>query len=292
MNEQPPPRSRASWILLTMGDRPDDLRAAVASIRSQTVPPHQIVVVGNGADPGEVEGAEVLVVDDNLGVPGGRNLGAGAATGELLCFLDDDAVLADADVTEALVDAFDADPSLAAISMRLVDPRSGRTARRHVPRLRADADRSGAVTSFLGGACAIRSDDFRAAGGFPAEFHYAMEETDLAWRLLDRDRSIRYLADTVVHHPETAPARHGDAFVLTARNRVWLAHRRLPRVLTAVYVAVWAVLMVARAPTWTARREVVVGLVAGVRERTPRPIDRMTWRTVWRMTLLGRPPVI
>ena len=282
-----------SWVLLTMGDRPDALAKALASIRGQETAPAEIVVVGNGAPPGPVGGARVVELADNVGIPEGRNVGADACNGDVLFFLDDDAACADPTVATRVVELFDARPEVAAVSMRLVDPATGRSERRHVPRLRAsDPDRSSDVTTFLGGACAIRRRAFRGVGGYPGEFHYAMEETDLAWRLLDRGWKIHYLATAELHHPAGSPARHGHAFVATARNRVWLAHRRLPLVLAAVYLAVWSVLMMVRAPTWRARREVVDGIREGVRRPTPRPIAPMSWHTVWRMTRLGRPPVI
>lgn len=282
-----------SWIVLTMGDRPAEVAAAVESIRSQSVVPHEIVLVGNGADPGAFEGAHVIVLPENLGVTGGRNAGAAAATGDVLFFLDDDARCADTLLAARVLDLLGERPDVAAVSMRITDAETGATERRHVPRLRvADPTRSGDVTTFLGGACAIRRADYEGAGGYPDEFFYAMEETDLAWALLDRNRAIHYLATAEVHHPSTEPARHGQAFVSTARNRVWLAHRRLPRTLVPVYLSVWTTLMLVRAPGARARGDIVRGLRSGVRQPTPRPIRRMTWRTVARMTRLGRPPVI
>ncbi|MEZ5246155.1 MAG: glycosyltransferase [Acidimicrobiales bacterium] len=283
----------SSWIVLTMGDRPLEVAAAVESIRTQSVPPDEILLVGNGAAPGTYPGVRSITLPENLGVTGGRNAGAAAATGDVLFFLDDDARCADDQVARAVVDLFEQRHDVAAVSMRITDETTGVTQRRHVPRLRAGNPlRSSDVTTFLGGACAIRRLDYEKAGGYPDAFFYSMEETDLAWRLLDAGRSIHYLATATVHHPATQPARHGQAFVSTARNRVWTAHRRLPRVVAAVYLLVWTTLMLLRAPGTQARRDVVRGLADGVRQTTPRPIDRMRWRTVARMTRLGRPPVI
>jgi GT2 family glycosyltransferase len=282
-----------SWIVLTMGDRPADVATAIDSIEAQSVPAEEVLLVGNGADPGAIDGVRTLHLPANLGVTGGRNAGADAATGDILFFLDDDARCAGPDVAAHVLAVFSARPEVAAVSFRITDADTGTTARRHVPRLRAgDPNRSSDVTTFLGGACAIRRADFLAAGGYPDEFFYGMEETDLAWALLNRGRAIHYLATAEVHHPATEPARHGHAFVSTARNRVWLAHRRLPRTLVPLYLSVWAFLMLARAPSPQARRDIVRGLRSGVRQRTPGPIDRMSWRTVARMTRLGRPPII
>ncbi len=282
-----------SWIILTTGSRPEELATAVASILAQTVPPDEILIIGNGADPGSLPGARTIALDENLGISGGRNAGARAATGDIVFFLDDDAHCADDTVAQRVLDLFDQRPDLAVITMRITDADDGSTQRRHVPRLRADdAMRSGDVTTFLGGASAIRRTDFLDRGEYAAEFFYSMEETDLAWRLLDHGRSLHYLAEAEVHHPATVPARHSPAFEFTARNRVWTAHRRLPRILAVTYVAVWTVLMLVRAPSMPARRDTVRGIAAGIRQRTPRPIERMSWQTVWRMARLGRPPII
>ena len=282
-----------SWIILTMGDRPAEVAAAVASIHSQSVRADEIIVVGNGTELAPIDGATTVSLPENVGICDGRNEGALRASGEILFFLDDDARCLTDTVTADVLGAFADRPDLAVVSMRIVDEATGITQRRHVPRLRAgDPLRASDVTTFLGGACAVRRADFETVGGYPGPFFYSMEETDLAWALLDRGRSIHYLPDAVVHHPATVPARHGAAFVRTARNRVWLARRRLPLVLRPAYVAVWSVLMLVRAPSGEARRDVVRGLVAGCRESAPEPRARMRWATVARMTRLGRPPLI
>ena len=79
---------------------------------------------------------------------------------------------------------------------------------------------------------------------------------------------------------------------MTARNRVWTARRRLPLLLQPIYLVVWTLLMLARAPSATARRQTLDGLREGITTPPPPPVDRMSWRTVVHMTRLGRPPVI
>lgn len=290
MSSLPDPDPRVSWILLTMGNRPGELATAISSIdRSAGATRTEIIVVANGATgPVDVPDGVLLVeLDENLGVPGGRNAGADRATGTILAFLDDDAEIVTPDLGDRLVEAFGADPELAVVSMRIVDPEQGRTARRHVPRIGGDPLESGPVTAFLGGASAIRADAFRSVGGLPAEFFYALEETDLGWRLLDDGWNLRYDADLVVEHPWTVIERHDFAERLTARNRVLLARRRLPWVLAPVYVLTWAAITVARTrrfgPWWQGTRE-------GLSMRVERKAIR--WRTVARMTRLGRPPII
>lgn len=295
-----PQAARVGAVLLTMGGDPDGLAGALDSIAAQRGVAVDTVVVVNAEErqADEVAGwieargdARVVRPGRNLGIPEGRNVGAAALDdAELLLFLDDDARLLGDDVLARAAAAFAADPSLGAVSMRLVDPDTGATERRHVPRLRVgDPARASWVTTLLGGACLVRADAFRAVGGLPGEFFYAHEETSLAWRLLDRGWRLRYRPDLEVAHPAQSPSRHPRYYELTARNRVLLARRHLPVVLGVAYVTVWAVLGLVRGRG--GRRAYARGLWAGLRyPRVER--DPISWATAARMSRYGRPPVI
>lgn len=284
-----------SVIILTTGNRGDELRAAVTSALEQADIDVQVVVVANG-----VAATELGLPDDdrlrayesavNLGIPGGRNLGAEHATAPLLAFLDDDATFTQERVLATVHRVFAADPLLGVLALRIVDEH-GHTAQRHVPRLGGrGADRSGPVTAFLGGASIIRRRAFDDAGRYAAEFVYAMEETDLALRLIDRGWTIRYDGAPAVVHPRTDPSRHAASVERTMRNRVWLAYRNLPAPLAVLYVVDWLALSTARNPRDlpALRRAVVEGWrTRPLGERRP-----VRWMTVARLTRLGRPPVI
>ncbi len=283
----------ASFVILTQGDRPDELSRAIESIVAQRDVEAEIVVVSNGA--GEIEipdGARLVVSRENLGIPGGRNLGAANSVHDVVFFLDDDACYATPEAARTALQAFAGDYSLGIVSLRLSDPVTGLSEQRHVPRLRAgDPERSSDVTSFLGGACAMRRIVFEQCGGYPKRFFYSHEESDLAWRALDAGFRIRYLGDVVVHHPAAPPSRHPDYHFRSARNRVWLARRRLPWLVAIPHIAVWTVRSLLQAGGGGERGQVWRGFWAGWRldagERIP-----IGWSTVWRMTRLGRPPII
>ena len=161
--------------------------------------------------------------------------------------------------------------------------------RRHVPRLgRGSAARPGPVTYFVGAACVVRATSFAAVAGFDPRFFYSMEESDLSWRLLDAGWSIWYSADLRVFHPRTEPSRHEGFARLQARNRLWMTWRSLPGPLLVGYLAIWTVAAVVRGG---AR---VRDVLAGYREASAAlpPRRPMRWRTVFRMTRIGRPPVV
>lgn len=289
---------RLGAVILTQGNRPEDLRRLLDSLASQEGPRVETVVVGNGVTRRSKlslpEWVHFVGQNENLGIPGGRNVGVREIVDkvDVIMVLDDDGELAGDMTARRVREAFTAEPRLGIVSFRILDPRTGLTQRRHVPRVRVgDPRHSSNVTTFLGGACAIRSSVFDQVGMLPEQFFYAHEETDLAWRALDAGWSVVYRADLVLHHPGTSPSRHAAYNRNVARNRVWLARRNLPWPLVPAYLVTWMLLTVARTRSLKALWAWFGGFVAGWREpcgeRNP-----ISWRTVWRMTKLGRPPIV
>ncbi|GAA2448738.1 glycosyltransferase family 2 protein [Streptomyces glaucus] len=294
---------RLAVAVVTMGDRPDEVDALLESVAEQDLPPERIVIVGNGCPlpdfterlslPGRVTTVEL---DENVGCPGGRN----AAIARLRAFgdidvvveLDDDGLLVGTGVLRRVRELYAADDRLGIVGFRIADEH-GETQRRHVPRLGAAGPlRGGYVTGFLGGGHALRMAMLDGIGDWPAEFFFAHEETDLAWRAADAGWRILYAPELLLRHPKTSPARHAIYHRVNARNRVWLVRRRLPLPLVPVHLAVWVLLTVVRNRSSPgALRAWFGGFAEGVREPAGerRP---MRWRTVWRLSRLGRPPVL
>ncbi|MFD7546764.1 glycosyltransferase family 2 protein [Streptomyces sp. NPDC059578] len=283
-------------VVLTLGDRDAELRSLIESIVAQEGEAATVVVLGQevGA-PGVPDAVATVELSENLGIPGGRNAGVqwlrehGGV--DVAVFLDDDGWLPRTDTMRLVRAAFAENPRLGVVSFRIVDE-EGFTQRRHVPRLGgADPARSGPVTTFLGGAHAIRMSLIDRVGEFPTAFFYAHEETDFAWRVLDAGWEIHYRADLLLRHPRTEASRHAVYYRNTGRNRVWLAKRHLPAVLVPVYLASWAAYTLVQRPPLHGLRSWWSGFFEGVRVPCP-PRRPIRWRTVWRMTRLGRPPVI
>ncbi|MFK0159243.1 glycosyltransferase family 2 protein [Streptomyces sp. NPDC090493] len=293
---------RLAVAVVTMGNRPDEVDALLGSVAKQDLAPARIVIVGNGCRlpefarrldlPGEVTTVDV---EDNLGCPGGRNVALATLRAfgdvDVVVELDDDGLLVDVEVFRQVRDLFAADPRLGIVGFRIADER-GVTQRRHVPRVgNADPLRGGYVTGFLGGGHALRMAMLAETGDWPAEFFFAHEETDLAWRAADAGWRILYAPELLLQHPRTSPARHAVYFRVTARNRVWLTRRRLPLPLIPVHLGVWILITLLRTRSTGGLRAWFAGFAEGLREPAGerRP---MRWRTVWRLTRLGRPPVV
>jgi len=187
---------------------------------------------------------------------------------------------------------FEADPRLGALQLGVAPRGGGAYSRDWVPRLRVgDRTRPCDVAVLWEGAVAVPRTVFDAAGGWPAEFRFVHEGVDLAWRIIDAGFRVHYAGDIAALHPPPAPVaageRHSYSAYYGARNRVWLARRHLPLPLGALFVASFAVRTLPRVDARAALR--------GYRDgaRGPYPERRkLRARTLWRMTRVGRPPLI
>ncbi|MEU8893447.1 glycosyltransferase family 2 protein [Streptomyces sp. NPDC048442] len=286
-------RTSIGAVVLTMNDRPREFGLALESLFAQEGVDLDVVVVGNGCVPEQVpEGVRTVSLPENLGIPEGRNVGARNVEGDFLIFFDNDAVLPDRDALARLAAHLHRDPRLAYVQPRIADPDTHVTLRRWVPRLRAsDPARPGVVTVMAEGVVLVRRSAFEQVGGWPGHFFLFHEGIDLAWRLWDRGYTGLYTPDIIVHHPATDPARHDRFYELSARNRVWLARRNLPRLLIPANLAAWVLLTLWRVRDGHARRVAFAGFAQGFRGE-PGVRAPMSWRTVLRLTRAGRPPVV
>lgn len=284
---------KLSCVILTMGNRPAELQRAIASAEALRGDAVDVVVVGNGADvPAAASAVTTIRLAENVGVAAARNAGVDACTGDVVLFLDDDGWYPDPGLSEHVAARFAADPALAVLSFQVIDPDGGFGGRWHVPRLRVgDPGRSAPATTFSGGACAIRRSAYLEVGGQPGAFFFMHEEIDQAWRLLDRGYRIEYDASARMCHPAVPNSRHAGFYRIEARNRVLLARRNLPWPLAAVFLLDWFALTIIRARSWPALREWLGGFAAGWR-LDPGRRQPISASTIWRMTRLGRPPVI
>jgi len=277
-----------------MGNRPAEFTRAVESTEPLRSAGAEVIIVGNGADPPPVPaGVTTLRLAENAGVAGGRNAAVADCTGDVVLFLDDDGWYPEpAALGKHVTERFAADPALAVLSFRVADPDGGPGGRWHVPRLVVgDPDRASEVTTFSGGACAIRRSAYNEVGGQPDRFFFGHEETDLSWRLIGHRYRIEYDPAARMCHPPAANARHATWYRTEARNRVWLARRNLPWPLAFWYLADWIVLTLIRERSAAALRAWFAGFADGWR-LDPGPRQRMSLQTIWRLTKAGRPPII
>lgn len=238
-------RGDVSVVILTWNDG-DLLAEAIASVGAPDLAV-EIVVVDNGSDvPAAVEGSVRLVrLEENRGVAAGRNVGARAAEGAILCFLDSDARLEPGSLEE-LVEALRSSPDLGLVAPVFAGqpptasggraPTLLRKAARgfnliatYAPMRRGDEHRWD--VDFTIGACqVIRRSAFDDVGGLDERYFYGPEDVDFCLRLRERGWRIVQVDVEVFHPPRRRfrrlwskqGAKHGIAIV----QHLWRHRRR------------------------------------------------------------------
>jgi len=153
---------------------PPTLERCLGAIRAAEAPPEEVVVVREPALAGPAEA---------------RNLGAAAATGDVLVFVDADVVV-HPDACRRIRAAFEADAGLTAVFGSYDDapPAPGLVSGfRNLLHHHVHQSSPGPATTFWAGLGAVRRDAFLAAGGFDAARypHASVEDVELGMRLAE-----------------------------------------------------------------------------------------------------------
>lgn len=277
-----------------MGRRKEELESAVTSLLSQEGVTIDVIVVGNGWDPQpSFPHLKTLYLNENLGIPAGRNAGAREVNGENLLFLDDDVKLHDSRMLAKMKNLLAGRREVGLIQPRVISNVEGEaTPKRWVPRLRVGNPLASSVaTSLWEGSTVIRRKVFDEVGGWPDEFFYGHEGIDLLWRALDSGYLPWYAADMTVQHPVINPTRHSYFYFLNARNRVWLAKRHLRFPFSFLYPLVWLLITMTRIRGFKSLASWLRGFASGI-VSSAKGRGKMRWKTHWLLSRYGRPPLI
>ncbi|MEA2125350.1 MAG: hypothetical protein QOI80_2132 [Solirubrobacteraceae bacterium] len=222
---------RFSVVICTYNRAPS-LRVTLDALRWQTHPDFEVVVVNGPSDDGTAEllrerADAVRVVDSPLRrLSVSRNLGIGAAAGEIVAFIDDDAV-PEPRWLEDLAAAYDGPAVGGAGGLTLdasgvrpqyryaVCSRFGRTEFDRRPPL--DAYNRPGADPFLyvqGTNCSFRRSVLAQVEGFDEDIVSVYDEAEVCSRLLDAGHELRALEGAVVHH-KTLPSHVRNATGLT-----------------------------------------------------------------------------
>ena len=252
-NEMGPLRSHPTIsVIISTYNRAELLRNTLASLEVQRSADFEVVVVcGPCTDhTREIlklwEGRLKVAYCAELSVSASRNVGVSHANGELLAFLDDDAVpepdwieahlrtmrLSDAVATGGPIRNRDGLSfqcrRLVASQLADIAPTFDRRAD-DPPHVRRRLTLTG--TNFMVTRAAVE-----AVGGFDENYRYFLEETDLVWRIARCGGRLAYAADAEVHHYRSANLVRGsdcalpDYSVLLTSLSYFCLRQRLPDV--------------------------------------------------------------
>jgi GT2 family glycosyltransferase len=225
---------RASAIVLAHGAEPT-LEACVTALVADGA--QDIVVVDNDAAKGPLDsvrtmpGVRVLSAGRNLGYAGGCNYASRHATGDVLVFVNSDALVRPGALAALVRRVAEPDIGLACASVRLVeDPAVLNTAGNPVHFLMfswvgslgepaADHAELTDVASITGVTFAVRREVWDDLGGFDADYVAYCEDVYLSLRAWQAGfRVVHDPEARVLHHYDFS--RHSSKFYLLERNRL------------------------------------------------------------------------
>lgn len=216
------------------------LGEVLRAIAGQTFSDHEVIVVDNASTDGSIDSTEALGVralrlDRNTGFAAACNAGAEAASGELVAFLNNDAV-PEPSWLEELVDCIERHPDAGCVDSKLFQLGSERVLdgagdeltwtlkafRRGFGQREDDLyTREEQILLASGTACLWRRDVFTKLGGFAEDFFAYYEDVDLSLRAQRAGHEIWFAPAAIVWHRRegrTADRRQLDAY-LASRNR-------------------------------------------------------------------------
>lgn len=205
---------RMSVVINTLNRR-DNLKRTLESLRYLRYPDFEVICVNGPSDDGTDELLElwrgkikiVKCPEANLSVS--RNLGIRTAAGDIVCFLDDDAV-PEPGWLSALASAYGA-PRVAAVGGYIRDNTGTTYQAKHLvcdryadsfpydPALHSSAPKL-FYTALTGTNCSFRREALVAIGGFDEIYAYFLDETDVLIRLYDAGYTIACIEGAEVHH--------------------------------------------------------------------------------------------
>lgn len=214
--------ARISIVVASRG-RPFELRRCLDGLAQAVWPLVEVVVVTDraGCEAAAGRSGIAVVAFDEPNLAAARNAGLRATGGDIVAFIDDDAV-PEPMWLAALAEAFD-DASVGAATGPVLG-RNGISLQSAAETILSDATTvpstgdpavrrasPGRAPKTVGANMAFRADLIRAAGGFDETFRFFLEDADLDMRLGEMGVITAYAADAVVHHGSAAsPRRRSD----------------------------------------------------------------------------------
>lgn len=194
---------QVSFCVPTLNDA-ETLETTLQSVRAQSYPTIEVVVVDGGSDDGTREIAarlaDTVVTDEGL-LGRARQTGVENSSGEVIALFDGDVVLPHEEWLAAAVRRFDYDESVSTVWPRNVAPPDAPPLTRlyfeHWELMMERRMRTG--RGYLGGGNSLfRRDHLEAVGGVSRDLHWG-EDFDWAKRLAEAGYSVVYHRDPVYH---------------------------------------------------------------------------------------------
>jgi GT2 family glycosyltransferase len=209
------------------------------TVLSQNYENREIIVVDNHSEDDLKQrilarhvGIKLIELPENRGACTARNVGARAATGDILVFLEDDVGFSSRLELNKLVKIFDNRPDVPVVVFRVCNPTTGELSLRDWchPRYWKEFAQTEFETNYMAeGASAWRREVFQKTGGYYEPLFFGAEALDMELRIMDEGYKLMYTPEVSVWHQVSERARtNGRPYYYFTRNYIWVAYKDYP----------------------------------------------------------------
>jgi glycosyltransferase involved in cell wall biosynthesis len=215
-------------VVMVTYNRPNDVQLCIEALRRQEYQDFEIVVVDNGdvdKKAAALAGSVDVYVDCpmNFNLSEGRNIGAHFANGQILVFLDDDALVGP-EYLESIRKAFQQYEILGLRGRAF--PKNGQKSDERIGVYDLGEEPFASLCNQEGNS-AFRRDAYLAVGGMDTLL-FGHEGSDLSYRLMQRSgypSAVIYWPQAVIHHDYGSPDKFAEKEDRYARNRNYLRYK-------------------------------------------------------------------
>jgi glycosyltransferase involved in cell wall biosynthesis len=243
----PPAAAPRASVVMATRNRKDELRRAIQSCLSQTLPVEIIINDDGSTDgTGDMVRAEFPMVrygrsETPKGSIVNRNKAVRDATTNFIISIDDDAALVSPRTVEQTLAEFD-HPRVGAIAIPYIDVLKGPETHQRAPQEPATGNGAAGpqvwcINYFRGCAAAWRRDVFLSVGGYAETLYHMAEEPELCMRLLNAGYVCRLGNADPVHHFESPNRDPKRILKQTARNGVMMGWLNAPALMLPAHLA-------------------------------------------------------
>lgn len=227
-------------VVIPSYNRKESVLTLLADLERQEGVPFEVIVVDDASPDGSADAIAaaypritLLRNETNGGPCVARNRGIRAARSEIIVGLDSDVTVPDATLLARVVSTFAKLPEqVAVLAFRLLQPdgiSEDKARWWHPVPIEKFANQTFETSYFSGTGYALRRPAALAAGLFPEILYMHYEEVELAWRILDAGRVIRYSPILIIlHHANPTSRRSEISLYYKPRNQLVLALTSLP----------------------------------------------------------------
>jgi len=226
-------------VIILSWNRKDEILETLKNLKNQTYKDFEIIVVDQNSNDGTPEEitrlyprVQLIKMHKNIGLSDGRNIGIANARGDILFFVDNDALLEPAGI-EKTVKKFEDRPDVGIIGFKIINfftKELDHYSWVYPKFYKKNYNKEFETYTYCGAGHAIRKEVFDTIGLYWGDLFIYWDENDLSLRALNKGFKILYYPEVTVEHRYSPEQRFWtpDKHYFMLRNSMWVNWRSFP----------------------------------------------------------------